>query len=77
MESIHEMSSLSLGQIEEAILGGTTARRGEAVIARGEGCYLWDTDGRRYLDFTSAQGVAMLGHCHPALSQAIAAQAPR
>ena len=44
-------------------------------MPRGEGCYLWDTDGRRYLDFTSAQGVAMLGHCHPALSQAIAAQA--
>jgi acetylornithine/LysW-gamma-L-lysine aminotransferase len=64
-----------LGEIEEAILGGTTARRGAAVIARGEGCYLWDTAGRRYLDFTSAQGVAMLGHCHPALTQAIAAQA--
>jgi acetylornithine/LysW-gamma-L-lysine aminotransferase len=68
-------SALSLGQIEEAILGGTTSRRGAAVIARGEGCYLWDMEGRRYLDFTSAQGVAMLGHCHPALSQAIAAQA--
>jgi LysW-gamma-L-lysine/LysW-L-ornithine aminotransferase len=75
MESIHDTSSHSLAQIEEAILGGTTSRRGEAVIARGEGCYLWDTEGRRYLDFTSAQGVAMLGHCHPALSQAIAAQA--
>jgi acetylornithine/LysW-gamma-L-lysine aminotransferase len=75
MESTHDISSLSLGQIEEAVLGGTTSRRGEAVIARGEGCYLWDTGGRRYLDFTSAQGVAMLGHCHPALTQAIAAQA--
>ena len=75
---LHEhaaIDTLPLYQVEEAILGGTTARRGEAVIARGEGCYLWDTDGRRYLDFTSAQGVAMLGHCHPALSQAIAAQA--
>ena len=34
-----------------------------------------DTAGRRYLDMTAAQGVAMLGHCHPALTQAIAAQA--
>lgn len=66
---------MELHQIEEMILGGTTARRGEAVMARGAGCYLWDTQGRRYLDFTSAQGVAMLGHCHPALSAAIAAQA--
>lgn len=75
MEHVQAMTGLELGQVEEAILGGTTSRRGEAVIARGEGCYLWDTEGRRYLDFTSAQGVTMLGHCHPALSQAIADQA--
>lgn len=65
----------SLAQIEEAILGGTTVRRNDTVIARGAGCWLYDTNGRRYLDMTSAQGVAMLGHCHPALSQAIAEQA--
>jgi acetylornithine/LysW-gamma-L-lysine aminotransferase len=75
MEPLQDITILPLHQIEESILGGTTSRRGEAVIARGEGCYLWDTEGRRYLDFTSAQGVAMLGHCHPALSAAIAAQA--
>ncbi|MCB0043130.1 MAG: acetylornithine/succinylornithine family transaminase, partial [Caldilinea sp.] len=56
-------------------LGGTTARRNDTVIARGEGCWLFDTNGRRYLDLTSAQGVTMLGHCHPALSRAIAEQA--
>jgi acetylornithine/LysW-gamma-L-lysine aminotransferase len=61
--------------IEESILGGTVARRSETVIARGEGCWLWDTEGKRYLDMGSAQGVAMLGHCHPALSAAIAHQA--
>ena len=65
----------SLAQLEETYLGGTTARRNATVIARGEGCWLFDTAGRRYLDMTAAQGVAMLGHCHPALSQAIAAQA--
>lgn len=61
--------------IEESILGGTTSRRGETVMVRGQGCYLWDADGRRYLDLTAAQGVAMLGHAHPALVQAIAEQA--
>jgi len=66
---------MNLAELEESILGGTTARRNDAVIARGEGCWLYATDGRRYLDLTAAQGVAMLGHCHPALSQAIAAQA--
>ena len=49
----------------------------ELVIDRGEGCYVWDLEGRRYLDFTSAQGVAMPGHRHPALRAGIAAQASK
>jgi acetylornithine/LysW-gamma-L-lysine aminotransferase len=61
--------------IEERILGGTTTRRGDTVFVRGEGCWLVDSDGRRYLDLASAQGVAMLGHCHPRVSDAIARQA--
>jgi LysW-gamma-L-lysine/LysW-L-ornithine aminotransferase len=65
----------NLAEIEERLLGGTTQRRGEAVFARGEGCWLWDTTGKRYLDLTAAQGVAMLGHSHPVLSAALAKQA--
>jgi acetylornithine/LysW-gamma-L-lysine aminotransferase len=61
--------------IEERILGGTTTRRGDAVFVRGEGCQLFDSTGRRYLDLSSAQGVAMLGHCHPRVTAAIARQA--
>src|SRR5262245_41596199 len=61
--------------IEEAVLGGTTARRGDAVFVRGEGCWLIDSAGERYLDLSSAQGVAMLGHCHPGVSEAVARQA--
>ena len=61
--------------IEERILGGTTARRGDAVFVRGEGCWLYDSGDRRYLDLSSAQGVAMLGHCHPKVSAAIERQA--
>lgn len=67
--------TLDLAAVEERIVGGTTQRRGDAVMARGEGCWLWDTQGRRYLDLTAAQGVAMLGHSHPVLSEAIANQA--
>ncbi len=63
--------------IEEAILGGTTARRGDVVLTRGEGCWVWDSRDNRYLDMTSSQGVAMLGHAHPSLSQAIAVQAQK
>lgn len=61
--------------LEESVFGGVVTRRGEVVIARGEGSWLVDTEGRRYLDMGSAQGVAMLGHAHPALASAIARQA--
>jgi acetylornithine/LysW-gamma-L-lysine aminotransferase len=61
--------------LEERVLGGTTTRRGEAVFVRGEGCWLYDSADRRYLDLASAQGVALLGHCHPSISDAIARQA--
>jgi len=41
-------------------------RQATGVIAsRGEGCYLWDEDGREYLDFTAGIGVTSTGHCHP------------
>jgi 4-aminobutyrate aminotransferase len=35
------------------------------IAERGEGCYLYGTDGRRYLDFTAGIGVTSTGHCHP------------
>ncbi|MEZ4868714.1 MAG: acetylornithine/succinylornithine family transaminase [Caldilineaceae bacterium] len=69
------MNTMNYAAVEEQILGGNTARRGETVMARGEGCWLIDTEGKRYLDLTAAQGVAMLGHSHPRLSAALAEQA--
>lgn len=47
------------------------------VLDRGEGAYVWDTDGIRYLDFTSGIGVTNTGHCHPRVVQAIQEQAAR
>ncbi|HLC01653.1 MAG TPA: aminotransferase class III-fold pyridoxal phosphate-dependent enzyme [Anaerolineales bacterium] len=46
-------------------------------VDRGEGCYLIDIDGRRYLDFTSGIGVANTGHAHPRVVEAIQAQAAK
>jgi len=66
---------MKYAQVEEKILGGTTARRGDVVITRGEGCWVFDETGKKYLDLGSAQGVAMLGHCHPGVTAAIQAQA--
>lgn len=49
----------------------------QAVFARGEGAYVWDVDGRRFLDFLAGIAVNALGHAHPALVGAIADQAAR
>jgi len=38
------------------------------MIAKGEGCYLWDIENRRYLDFTAGIAVNALGHCDPGMS---------
>src|SRR6478609_8906288 len=52
-------------------------RQSPLVIARGEGCTLFDVEGRRYLDMTAGVAVCVLGHGHPGLADAIAAQAGR
>lgn len=46
-----------------------------ALFVRGEGAYLWDDTGKRYLDFLAGIAVNSLGHAHPAFVEAIAAQA--
>ena len=50
-------------------------KRLPVVLTRGEGSYVHDADGRRYLDFLSGIGVASLGHAHPGLAAALADQA--
>ena len=50
------------------------AKRGLALV-RGEGAYLFDSDGKQYLDMMSNYGVAILGHAHPAHTEAIQQQA--
>ena len=52
-------------------------RQQPIVITRGEGCRVWDVDGRSYLDMHAGLAVSILGHAHPRLSAAIAAQAGR
>lgn len=46
-------------------------------MVAGEGCWMIDGDGRRYLDLTSSQGVAMMGYGHPVLTAAVQEQAGR
>jgi ornithine--oxo-acid transaminase len=45
------------------------------VLARGEGVYLWDVEGKRYYDFLSAYSAVNQGHCHPKIIEALTSQA--
>jgi acetylornithine/N-succinyldiaminopimelate aminotransferase len=47
---------------------------GTLFIKRGEGVYVWDEKGNRYLDFVSGLGVNSMGHCHPAVVKAVQRQ---
>jgi ornithine--oxo-acid transaminase len=49
----------------------------EIVITRGEGVWVWDVEGKRYLDFLAAYSAVNQGHCHPRLVAALAEQAGR
>ena len=47
----------------------------QRVLVRGEGCYVWDADGRRYLDLLGGLAVNSLGHAHPLLVSTVTARA--
>ncbi len=61
-------------QLEDAHTSGAYYKR-QITLVRGEGCTVWDDAGNAYLDVTSGQGVALLGHAHPAVAEAVAQQA--
>jgi len=70
-----ETADAALVALEDQMLGGVVAKRSPIVFRSGEGMFLFDTQGHKYLDFTSAQGIAFLGHAHPVMQQALARQA--
>jgi len=68
-------SELLLDEAAEVIPGGvnTCRRRSEPrlCIRRGEGAYIEDLDGRRYVDYHAAYGAILLGHSHPAVVERV------
>lgn len=73
--SVKSEDFADLREIELRMSGGFIPKRAEITFARGEGAWLFDTDGHRFLDFTSSQGIAMLGYSHPDLAAALSRQA--
>jgi len=66
-------SFLNRAPMDESLM--TTYARQPVCFARGEGVWLWDTEGRRYLDALAGIAVCGLGHSHPAVTKAICEQA--
>ena len=61
----------------EALYGAKNYKPLDVVLTRGEGVYVWDVDGRRYLDCLSAYSAVNQGHCHPKILEAMTQQAAR
>ncbi len=61
----------------EARFGAANYAPLPVTIVRGEGVYLWDDCGRRYLDMMGAYSAVSFGHCHPRLVEALTTQARR
>ncbi|MDR7145640.1 ornithine--oxo-acid transaminase [Rhizobium sp. BE258] len=59
----------------EQRLGAHNYKPLDVVLTRGEGVYVWDTDGNRYLDCLSAYSAVNQGHCHPKILAAMVEQA--
>lgn len=72
LASGHSQEEL-LSRYQDAILGifGSPSR----TLVRGEGCRVWDANGKAYLDLLAGISVNALGHCHPVWANAIAEQA--
>jgi len=64
---------MNMAEFNEFFL--STAVRYDTVFVRGKGPYLWDADGRKYLDFFAGISVCNLGHAHPKVCRALRAQA--
>jgi acetylornithine/N-succinyldiaminopimelate aminotransferase len=54
-----------------------TYARQDVLLVRGSGVRVWDCEGKEYLDFVAGIAVNNVGHCHPAVAQAISRQAER
>lgn len=63
------------GGVNSAVRGFGAVGGEPFFVARGEGAYLVDTDGRRYIDYVQSWGASILGHAHPKIVEAVTAAA--
>src|SRR5579863_283934 len=70
------MNLASVARAEQELLLPTYDRQ-QVLFTHGRGVYLWDAQGKKYLDFLSGLGVNALGHAHPAIQKVLKRQAGR
>src|SRR6516165_1804118 len=71
-----DQASSTVMELEKQYLFQNYARY-PLVLTRGKGCYVYDTQGKRYLDLITGIGVNALGHAHPRLLKSLRQQAGR
>ena len=79
---LHPGSASRYREAEDLFPGGVTHDNRYVMpfpiyMARGEGALKWDVDGNEYVDYVSGHGALILGHSHPAIAAAVAAQVAR
>ena len=57
--------------------GARNYRPLDVVLTRGKGIWVWDVEGKRYMDFLAAYSAVNQGHCHPRIAAALVEQANR
>ncbi len=72
-----DITSARLMERDRMTVASTIYRYTDIAFERGEGVYLYDFEGRRYLDFVAGIATMSVGHCHPAVVEAICDQAKK
>ena len=62
---------------DDAVISPSYTRSYPFVMSHGKGCYVWDVDGNRFIDFTAGVAVLNTGHTHPEVVKAIQEQAEK
>ena len=72
MSSLYERALAAIpGGVDSPVRSFASVGGEPFFVARGEGAYLVDTDGRRYVDLVQSWGASILGHAHPAVVEAV------
>lgn len=65
------------GGVNSPVRAGKAVGMDPPFIARAKGCYLWDVDQRRYIDYVCSWGPMILGHAHPKIVKALQQKVPK